>query len=479
MRKICLNKPVDILLTSLSNCGTTSTPLWRRSPTGTTICNACGLYLKARNQSRPNNFKKPITSTLLAHGGNHDHRLSASPSADSSISSHSRQPSGSYRLPEHSSGSCPGGGQCNGAGGTEACGGCPAFNNRVAKTTNVVARAAEPFSTDTPESSTVDGDAQESTVLDPEQISPPEWENDVQQEQRPLGAGTSLLVACQNCSTTVTPLWRRDEAGHPICNACGLYHKLHGSHRPTAMKKSTIKRRKRVVPASGDAAADPNAKPQTQPTTSSPEPPYLAPSLPVHLERRPLQPRRSFRKNNTSTGEDLKSHPETHNSSTERTPRLPPTIDFTGFNPATSDLVPSTRKRPLPPTHDDNDSSSPADHQPPPNGHGPAAKRHDSDPESRTSSSPATVDEMQFVDPCLRQQQQQQQQQQQPAITPTTTTTTTMMETSQQLQLQPQIVMDDDGEDGRAGRRRLELQREIEGIRAALEVRERELARLL
>lgn len=33
-------------------------------------------------------------------------------------------------------------------------------------------------------------------------------------------------------------------------NQCvGLYHKLHGVHRPVAMKKSIIKRRKRVVPA--------------------------------------------------------------------------------------------------------------------------------------------------------------------------------------------------------------------------------------
>ncbi|KAI8876542.1 hypothetical protein K501DRAFT_288849, partial [Backusella circina FSU 941] len=57
-------------------------------------------------------------------------------------------------------------------------------------------------------------------------------------------------IKCMNCSTTTTPLWRRDEAGQPICNACGLYYKLHNVHRPITMKKSTIKRRKRVTAAS-------------------------------------------------------------------------------------------------------------------------------------------------------------------------------------------------------------------------------------
>ncbi|RKO85244.1 GATA zinc finger-domain-containing protein, partial [Blyttiomyces helicus] len=36
-----------------ANCGTKSTPLWRRDPRGNPICNACGLYLKARNTYRP------------------------------------------------------------------------------------------------------------------------------------------------------------------------------------------------------------------------------------------------------------------------------------------------------------------------------------------------------------------------------------------------------------------------------------------
>lgn len=39
-------------------------------------------------------------------------------------------------------------------------------------------------------------------------------------------------VTCSNCGTDSSPLFRRDAEGLYICNACGLYLKSHGHHRP-------------------------------------------------------------------------------------------------------------------------------------------------------------------------------------------------------------------------------------------------------
>jgi GATA-binding protein len=70
-----------------------------------------------------------------------------------------------------------------------------------------------------------------------------------------MGNNTDTQAAqptCQNCTTSTTPLWRRDEIGSVLCNACGLFLKLHGRPRPISLKTDVIKSRNRVK-SSGSA----------------------------------------------------------------------------------------------------------------------------------------------------------------------------------------------------------------------------------
>ncbi|CAH1968918.1 unnamed protein product [Acanthoscelides obtectus] len=61
------------------------------------------------------------------------------------------------------------------------------------------------------------------------------------------GAGLARRVdlACTNCGTQTTTIWRRNMRGEMVCNACGLYFKLHGVDRPVTMRRDTIHTRRR------------------------------------------------------------------------------------------------------------------------------------------------------------------------------------------------------------------------------------------
>jgi len=56
-------------------------------------------------------------------------------------------------------------------------------------------------------------------------------------------------TSCMNCKTQTTTLWRRNQAGEPVCNACGLYQKLHNVERPVTLKKDGIQTRNRKLSA--------------------------------------------------------------------------------------------------------------------------------------------------------------------------------------------------------------------------------------
>ncbi|XP_022901098.1 trans-acting T-cell-specific transcription factor GATA-3-like isoform X2 [Onthophagus taurus] len=68
----------------------------------------------------------------------------------------------------------------------------------------------------------------------------------VRSNKKPVPTGNRRNgVQCANCQTTTTTLWRRNNQGDPVCNACGLYFKLHNMNRPLTMKKEGIQTRKR------------------------------------------------------------------------------------------------------------------------------------------------------------------------------------------------------------------------------------------
>ncbi|XP_035900104.1 uncharacterized protein LOC118506713 isoform X3 [Anopheles stephensi] len=111
-------------------------------------------------------------------------------------------------------------------------------------------------------------------------------------------------VTCANCQTTTTTLWRRNNQGDPVCNACGLYYKLHSVNRPITMKKDGIQTRKRkpkssqqIQPMNGLNTGKllPSMIPSqyhsisTEPKLLNTSQPHLSTSQPMELHNSPGQ----------------------------------------------------------------------------------------------------------------------------------------------------------------------------------------------
>lgn len=172
------------------NCNVTQTPLWRRTPDRQhSLCNACGLYYKQYGAHRPLNVRHKLPSVLP------DVRLSSMPYARSTQGTRGSSPESSTSSDSDSD------------------------SGRAAVGLHSLPDLTKLYS--------------EALLRPPAHKTTP-----------PLMTAKQG-IECVNCSQTQTPLWRKNEAGEPICNACGLYAKLHNRARPVTMRKSKITRRRR------------------------------------------------------------------------------------------------------------------------------------------------------------------------------------------------------------------------------------------
>ncbi|KAF9432198.1 hypothetical protein BGZ76_011140 [Entomortierella beljakovae] len=176
------------------NCKVTQTPLWRRTPDRMhSLCNACGLYYKQYGAHRPLNVRHKL-STIVTEVRN------TLPYARPSMTmSRSTSPSGS------------------GSGSDGDSDGCSSSGKN-------------------------DSNPSPTKMCTDALIPPPS--TPTSQRVPPLMIAKQG-IQCANCSQTQTPLWRKNDAGDPICNACGLYAKLHNRDRPVTMRKAKITRRRR------------------------------------------------------------------------------------------------------------------------------------------------------------------------------------------------------------------------------------------
>ncbi|KAF9302102.1 hypothetical protein BGZ74_005869 [Mortierella antarctica] len=183
------------------NCKVTQTPLWRRTPDRKhSLCNACGLYYKQYGAHRPLHVRHKLPTVLTD--------VRAMPYARPSSQSRGSSPSPGLELPFAFS-------SPSSASDSSASSDSDSDSGRLQSFPDLTKMYSQAL------------------------MRPP-----VQKITPPLMTAKQG-IECANCSQTQTPLWRKNDAGEPICNACGLYAKLHNRDRPVTMRKTKITRRRR------------------------------------------------------------------------------------------------------------------------------------------------------------------------------------------------------------------------------------------
>ncbi|KAF9961635.1 hypothetical protein BGZ72_002726 [Mortierella alpina] len=190
------------------NCKVTQTPLWRRTPDRQhSLCNACGLYYKQYGAHRPLHVRHKLPAVLA------DARLNTLPYP---------RPSSAQPHRGHSPGPAS-----------------PSERPFSFTSTSIESSSSSSSDSDSDSGRVVASLPDLAKMYTDALIHSP-----VQKTTPPLMTAKQG-IECANCSQTQTPLWRKNDAGEPICNACGLYAKLHHRDRPVTMRKSKITRRRR------------------------------------------------------------------------------------------------------------------------------------------------------------------------------------------------------------------------------------------